>query len=606
MSEELKDILEDLSLDELDDLYFSLGDYETRPVDIMTFVKDKRYLGSYWSDGLFPYWEEFLQKVYPSPFYSPYSIISIRGAIGLGKSTIAATGILYDLHKLLCLHSPQAFSNLVASEKIVFMIFNVTKALAEGVMWDKLTQMMQASPYFSQFFDVYKKKRKDETLFPKRIDFGIGSRIPDSLGKAVVGGALDELNFGIISDQMYENFNSLLRRMQSRFMDEGARMPARLWIISSETENQSVMNQIVDQYKNDPGVLVIQESFWAVQKHKYGDFPEKSFWVFVGSESRGPEIIQEGDQAFVKNPELCIRVPARHYGVFSADIHKSLRDLAGYSTGSSYKLFKMRDKLTAAASVTPIFKDTFQLSFANPEDQIQTHCSLPQYFTSKLVDKSKPRYIHIDVGLTQDRFGMASSYVKGFEEERYYDEVLMNEQVRSVPVVLTEWAFGIEPETGQEVPIYKAEAYIEWLRDQGFYIAQVSADGYQSKQLLQNLRVKGFVTAEVSPDKSAEPYMALRNSVYRGLSLLPDNKVMWREADNLMLLTKGVKKVWQVDHPEKNSDGSRGTKDIMDAVCISQSEARTGAFSSKGMADLVDNLEDSNDSFTEMFWPGKS
>jgi hypothetical protein len=371
LDDKLREEIKNCSLEELGELYYSLGDYESRPVDITTFLTDKRYLGSYFQDGLYDYWFDVLKKIYPSPFYSPYWLVSFRGAIGLGKSTIAAAGILYDLHRLLCLHSPQSFSGLVESEKIVFMIFNVTKGLAETVMWDKLTQMMQFSPYFSSYFDIYKKRKKDETLFPKRIDFGIGSRIPDSLGKAVVGGALDEVNFGILNQQMYNNFNSLIRRMQSRFMDEGARMPARLWIISSEDEDQSTMNQIVGQYADDPGCLVIQEPLWTVKSHVYTDFPEKSFWVFRGSDTRAPDIIDVKDPAFKTDPDACIQVPDRHHGAFKADIHKALRDLAGHSTGSSYKLFKLREKLTAACSITPLFKDSFQLTFSDPEDQIQ-------------------------------------------------------------------------------------------------------------------------------------------------------------------------------------------------------------------------------------------
>lgn len=592
-------------MEDMDELYYSLGDFHTRPVDIMTFVHDRRFLGQYFNGGLFPYWEEFLKKVYPSPYFSPYGILSLRGSIGQGKSTIAAAGILYDLHKLLCMNSPQDFSGLIYSEKIIFMIFNVTKALAEGVMWDKLTQMMQASPYFSQFFDIYKKRNKEETLFPSRIDFGIGSRIPDSLGKNVVGGALDELNFGILNNQMYNNFNSLVRRMQSRFLGEGGRMPARLWIISSEAEDNSVMNTIVDQYKNDEGVLVVQESIWKVQSHKHTDFPEKSFWVFIGSDTRGSEIITEKDIAFIKNPELCIQVPERYRSTFDADVSMGLRDLAGISTGSSYKLFKIREKLTEACGVTPIFQDSFQLSFSNVDDQIQSHCLLPQYFTSKAVNKRIPRYIHLDVGLTNDRFGIACSYVKDFSSQVFYDEILMKETKEEVPVITTEWAFGIEPETGQEVPLFKAEAFIKWLSKQGFFIKKITADGYQSKQILQNLRTAGYLTEEVSLDRSAEPYFDLRTAVYRGLSTMPNNQILKKELDNLLVVRKGIAKKWAVDHPEKNTDGTKGFKDVSDATCGSQLQARLNAFTDRGIfSGLVDDSETSKE-FMDTFWPDR-
>jgi len=1049
--------LGDLSLDELNDAIFSLGEFEKRPVDIETFLKDKYYLGGYFQDGLFPYWFDFLKKVYPSPFYSPFSIISLRGSIGVGKTTVACVGILYDLHKLLCMHSPQSYAGLVESEKIIFMLFNITKALAESVTWDKLSQMMQFSPYFSSFFDIFKKRKREETLFPKRIDLAIGSRIPDSLGKAIVGGCiahgqlipllsgeslpieevvkrvnsgldlwaysydtsskqiipnkiqkgfvqgiksilkmtldngeeifatadhkflcrngkwkqlqnlkpgdallplnrsisksgyeiivdpntnlkepthwmvdrwkngprntsvhavhhknfkkldntpanlckvthsnhfnyhasiagnvysrmktvdperyskfvkfqsekttewfkqlksnpekfqkyvskqvntankkyknnkafqermskqsldfwnslenaekqqlisnlhqgfneyysqnkedfikqsiknldsekvktwrisernldhleiarseyfnsenfennkklqsgrsknfwenstveeranqgkicssaisnywanitpeeksrkisstwrtkiikyfyeteieisenstgkykvsiilkyfknleelkecvnnynhkivsieemspcltydlsmenrrvpnflvgsifahncLDELNFGIINNQMQENFNSLIRRMQSRFMDEGGRMPGRLWIVSSEDEEQSAMNQIVDNYKNDPGLLVVQESLWTVKSHAYSDFPEKSFWVFKGSDTRAPIIISETDDLLATNPESCIQVPDRHRSAFESDLEKALRDLAGYATGSSYGLFKSKEKLFFASTISPLFPDSFSLSFYDNADQIQNHSLMPQYFYSKSVNKSIPRYIHLDIGISGDRFGMACSYVKGFNKTKIYDHVSMEEREEEIPVVYTEWAFGIESNSGEEIPIYKAESFIYWLAEQEFNIALVSADGYQSKQILQNLRVQRFQTLELSLDRNIEPYLDFRNFIYRGCSFLPTNAILKKELENLLVLKKdGVRNGWKVDHPEKNPDSSKGSKDLADSVAGSQTLARNNALKDKASFLSESETPSVDADIVQMFWKDK-
>ena len=50
----------------LDDIRYS--DYKEIPVDIITFIKDNRYLGKAWhtADGkckLFPYWEKKLKEI---------------------------------------------------------------------------------------------------------------------------------------------------------------------------------------------------------------------------------------------------------------------------------------------------------------------------------------------------------------------------------------------------------------------------------------------------------------------------------------------------------------------------------------------------------------
>ena len=67
------------------------GDFEEIPVDIGTFLHDKKYLGNglYDSDGrftLYPYWENLLHKVFPDNLTTKYNTIILHGAIGIGKA----------------------------------------------------------------------------------------------------------------------------------------------------------------------------------------------------------------------------------------------------------------------------------------------------------------------------------------------------------------------------------------------------------------------------------------------------------------------------------------------------------------------------------------
>ena len=88
------------------DLYYT--DYEEIPVSIEEFLHNRKYLGNalYDPDGhftLFPYWEEKLKEIFPTPTTTNYNTIVFTGAIGLGKSTIAVICLLYMLYRLLCL-----------------------------------------------------------------------------------------------------------------------------------------------------------------------------------------------------------------------------------------------------------------------------------------------------------------------------------------------------------------------------------------------------------------------------------------------------------------------------------------------------------------------
>ena len=87
----------------LDDLKYA--DFEEIPVDIHTFLHDKKYLGNalYDQDGrftLFPYWEEKLQDVFPDNLTTKYNTIILTGSIGIGKSTFAVICLLYMLYRL--------------------------------------------------------------------------------------------------------------------------------------------------------------------------------------------------------------------------------------------------------------------------------------------------------------------------------------------------------------------------------------------------------------------------------------------------------------------------------------------------------------------------
>ena len=62
------------------------GDFEEIPVDIHTFLHDKRYLGNglYDQDGrftLFPYWEETLKKIFPDNITTAYNTLILTGCL---------------------------------------------------------------------------------------------------------------------------------------------------------------------------------------------------------------------------------------------------------------------------------------------------------------------------------------------------------------------------------------------------------------------------------------------------------------------------------------------------------------------------------------------
>ena len=139
-------------------------DYISRPVSIDEFLDDDYYLGKIGKD-LYPTWRSELRHV-----FSPYSSVAewiIKGSIGTGKTTIAVVGILYKIHCLLCLHSPQKFYGLVEGTPVVFGLFNIYKYLAQATAYQYLvTWMRDLSPYFRQFRVLGDDKKSKWKRFP--------------------------------------------------------------------------------------------------------------------------------------------------------------------------------------------------------------------------------------------------------------------------------------------------------------------------------------------------------------------------------------------------------------------------------------------------------
>lgn len=125
-------------------------DWDEIPVDINTFLHDKKYLGNalYDNEGkftLFPYWESKLREIFPTNTTTRYNTIILTGAIGLGKSTIAVICLLYMLYRLLCLKDPYLYYGLQPIDKITISFLNITIENARGVALDKMNQMLLSS-----------------------------------------------------------------------------------------------------------------------------------------------------------------------------------------------------------------------------------------------------------------------------------------------------------------------------------------------------------------------------------------------------------------------------------------------------------------------------
>lgn len=101
--QEVEKILKEYSQHGKSETYNALiwNDYEEIPVDIHTFLHDKKYLGNalYDPEGrftLFPYWEKTLKDIFPTNVDTKYNTLILTGAIGLGKAQPLNSLVLTD------------------------------------------------------------------------------------------------------------------------------------------------------------------------------------------------------------------------------------------------------------------------------------------------------------------------------------------------------------------------------------------------------------------------------------------------------------------------------------------------------------------------------
>ena len=164
-------------------------DWDEIPVDIHTFLHDKRYLGNalYDNEGrftIFPYWESKLEEIFPDNISTRYNTIILTGAIGLGKSTIAVICLLYLLYRLLCLKDPYLYYGLQPIDKISVSFMNITLENARGVSGDKMNQMILSSEWFMSH-GTMKGTSNLEYVPNKHIEIIYGSSNNQIIGRAL-------------------------------------------------------------------------------------------------------------------------------------------------------------------------------------------------------------------------------------------------------------------------------------------------------------------------------------------------------------------------------------------------------------------------------------
>jgi len=540
-----------------------IGGYIDVPPTIQEFMDESYYMKDL--VDLFPTWREYLLHIFPNPFYCKYREIAVSGAIGTGKTFFCSMGTLYDTAKLLHLRDPHRQFGLNIAKPIVLACINTTKNAAQATTFQNLITWVNQSPFFinQQARVLHLDKRKKRDLLPHRISITNASRGRDVLGQDVFSAILSELNFQgeVVKDQAVQNYTQVLHRLETRFERGGGLMtPGRLWLDSSKSDETGWLENHMKVLKTDPDhSLIISKAVWEVlERAGKREYQKERFLVFVGDQTRDPFII-EGPGASLNIPEqLIIKVPMDYYPHFQRNLIGSIQNIAGVSTWGS-NLFFTHEALVRASLRQDLInhrREIIELDFDDDYDQ------LINYIDVANLPKDVPYCIHFDIGIKRDRTGIAMTRCIGEIQVERQNDLLQNLMTRDM-IYQTPLMMAVVAKPGKEVPLSKLRNLVINLLEAGVMIAGVSADGYQSTELIQLAKRAGLVGEVISVDRTRDPYDHFKDAVY---------EKRWSGSQHSILLTEMLNlrdEGKKIDHPLDEGGAltvDSPSKDIADAV----------------------------------------
>jgi len=551
-------------------------DYNEQPVDILEFITNDYYLGKSTENGrgIYDVWKRALVKIFDD---DSNIFVVLTGAIGIGKSSIAVIILCYVIYRILCLKNPRQYLNLLSAGRLSVSFFNLTKNLGSSKGYLTLQSFLFKSPWFRQIA-VRIIDGKEQTVQLPEIEFVLSSPMSQGFGTQgldVLSGVLDEVDTPTVSIKqklrVLQAYDSTYRRFQSRVVLKGKSL-GRMIIVASKQDELSFINTFVAEKQNSGTALVFDIPVWDA-KPKFFFSGEKFKVGIPGDAFRDPMILMPGDNILQlqKDGYEVIEVPVEYEEDFKQDIVHACRDIAGRSVAGTRrnKLFKsdIFVKECMTSEMINLFKrDTIEIGLKDDID-------LMWFFDQGAVkfERTKPRYIHMDFGVTGDAMVLACSLVSDWEERN----VILPDKttgMKRVPIVATEWILRLKARPGDAIPIYKMRKFIIDLKHLGFNIRKFSADlKLASEDTFQILGAEGIDTEYRSMDRTDQGYISWCNLVYEKRWKCFHHQILYIEAKYL------EHRDGKVDHPVKmleiefTEDG--GTREVSMAgskdVCIS-------------------------------------
>lgn len=565
-------------------------------VPIEEWINSEYYCGAD-VKKLYPFWKDLICDIFRDGKQN-YNQIVLTGGLGTGKSTCGLYIVLRKLYELSCYKNVAGLFGLMSNTMTAFLYFSLTKYQAERSGFAQLRLIIDGVPYFKELFQ--RNKYRNSTLdFPENIRVFYGSSTADMIGMNVISAIIDEANFfgdssgsEVDLGSVEELYNSVLSRTSSRFTSNGVNNSLNL-VISSSTFKTSLTSKLYDKSLTDPSIRYARARLWDIKPQ--GTYKNEYFYVFAGNDKFDPFIINDTVDLCTKlgislDPSLSLpeaisklsqeyrllidEVPIDFRNIYENNIIQGLQDFSGMSVSSTGKLFSSRSTFESCIdeSIKPLFtKSEFTVETNNDEPY---NCI--QYYLNGVdfPHKECPRYMHIDIGVANDAYGISSCYkyggkvIDGVEVPEYFYDF----SLRIVP-----------PAPPKRVSIDRCHQFILYMRDVlGLKIGLISFDQFQSEASRQFLSEHGFNVKYQSVDKTDTAYLYFVDCLYK--RCVHFSKEFAEDIKKELFDLIWYRQKGKVDHPSDTKHG--GMKDRMDAVV----GALYNAFQTKEIAYNPDDI----------------
>lgn len=536
--------------------------FEEEPVDLTTFIQDKKFMNSpplsdIQFDAVRHLEQIYLPSTYPAmveafgPQWDPVRFVNlcyIEWGKGSGKDSICRIANARIAYLLLCLKSPQKYFGMPPQDEIQTLNVAASSTQAHRAFFRPLATMCRRSPWFKDKLLAEPSDMSTSIRFKKQIEMVSGHSQADTLeGLNLIFAIADEISAFRTKEEL-ERFAALRQREPTK----SAEAILKLLRTSAATrfpKNYKMAAISYPRFKGDAIQQLIQRGLedndYKKSKSRYYVSGPYATWDV------NPRIESKDDFAedYETDPDMAEamyecnpKLSENRYFKNEVAIYAALDDQRYCPLDITYE-WGIDPEIGTKPGWQPVFN--FDPNFHPIEGAVYA--------------------LHGDMAISGDRAGVAMSHVKRWQLTELDSDTPQDKPMESRPVVFNDFTTYFSADAGARLPDdtpLAREVQIRWFRRlvqelvrRKFAVGLVTFDQFQSADSIQILNAWGIESKRVSMDINAAPWATLRDVMYEHRLEGHYSPLLRDEILALTRLPNG-----KVDHPQG------GSKDCADAL----------------------------------------